>query len=81
MIIETNSELYRIIRRNWHNQTVNYGLRDFSDWVEQYNGMIHVNRNFQHRYLLSDEAGIVPGVDCICFERERDYFMFLLRNI
>ena len=80
MIIETDIDLYRTIRRNWRSQTVSYGLGYFSNWIEQYHGMVHVNRNFQQRDLLSDEAGIVSGVDCISFDREQDYLMFILKN-
>ena len=80
MIIETDSDLYYTILSNWRKQAVHFGLREFSDWIEKHHGMVHVNRNFQHRDLRCDGAGIVSGVDCIFFDREQDYLMFILKN-
>lgn len=80
MIIETDSDLYQVIKSNWWKQASNAGLGDFSSWIEQYRGMVHVNMCFQHRALLSDEAGIVVGIDCIRFEQEADYLIFVLKN-
>lgn len=80
MIIETDSDLYHAIKSNWRKQASNAGLRDFSSWIEHHQGMVHVNRDFHHRDLISDEAGIVVGLDYIWFDQEKDYLIFILKN-
>ena len=87
MIIKTDSELYRQIRRSWLESNDNYkhagsakNCRSFFEWIQQQHATIHFCRTYYpHRQLLRDQIGLVEGVDYIEFYNEKYYNIFVLK--
>ena len=87
MIIETDSDLYLSIRKQWlrgnplrwRTELTEQRAAAFIQFIKDNGGAINEDRIDKNKMYGSDSLGVIPGISTIVFNDEKLYTMFVLR--